>query len=508
MLIDRLRQLDAHGVAADSETWLIVPGNLVPRIVLGSFSALTDEAEINGVLVTRDEFLETFIQLLDDPAKTLVLANGAFDLAVIIKFAASKGIDLIPKVFKMLMGEHTEHMDGRHDGRMLDIQHFQTVDAIANGHLGKDPRTQEPLDGRYSQDNCIRLLFADDSAKANDEYRLRYGEFDGWDLKDLPEKAKIYPVDDTNYCFKAGLAQVGLIPRLAKNHNWGPGGACIECGQHGFSTDCWVKKMMLNGWDLAHQTASAFCTHLGAAQGFRIDQTYVDIIEAHSLKNREEGAGPFIEAGIIRADGTENRSELKRRVAVAYGSDGTCPTCQGTGKVPSPANKKSKIICFEMAADGETRLKSCDGTGLVLHSNVPRSDKGGIGYGRSYLIESGDEFLMAYASYIEDAKVLAVYVPYLRTARECLGIASDGQPCRAHGTEKFPHKEGCNQPGYKGIPLNARINPILETGRISIEGALMLLPRATGKMVNDHGKFEIVEVPDDYQLQPGEEKVN
>lgn len=496
MLIDRLRTLATNGIAGDTETWLIRPGNLTPPLVLGSV-AWYDGQQIQGALLDKEQTLELFAQVLDDVTKVICGANLAFDLGVLVREFAKRSIDILPYIASALMGEHTEHMTGIHDCRIYDLQHAEALNAIGLGMLGKDPRTGAPLKGRYSQAQVVSLVLNRDNAKENDEFRLRYGEFDNVPLSELPDKARQYPVDDAVNAFEAALAQTGHLPKVNAHHTWGAQGCCVDCGATGMSTPCWVRRPHLNLHDLGSQTSTAFWLHMGAATGFKIDQTYVDTIENYSSKNREEGLKPYIEAGLIRPDGTENRSELKRLVAVAFGSKDPCPTCAGTGKVPSPANPKSKIICFVMAADGVTKEKTCDGTGLVLSRDVPLSEKGGIGYGRSYLIDSGDEFLMGYAEVMEDAKVLSVYVPFLRTARLCTS-------CDHHGTSKDPHVEGCAKAGWIDIPLTLRPNAILDTGRVSYDGAIMLLPRKTGFMAK---VGEEVEVPDDYVLQGNEELV-
>ncbi len=477
---DQLKTIDIHGVSFDTETYLLRPGNLVPPLVLGSV-AWYDGQEIKGQLLTKEQTLELFAQIIEDVDKIIIGANLAFDLAVLVREFAIRGLDILPYIFRALMGDHTELMTGIHDGRIFDIQHSQALDAIANGMLGKDPRTGAQLKGRYSQDQVIQLLFDRDDAKKNDEYRLRYGEFDGVPLEQLPETAQQYPVDDVVNAMQAAFAQTGFLPKLGAFHTWGTKGCCVDCGSTGMGSPCWVRRPHLNQHDLAAQTATAFCLHMGAATGFRIDQSYVDIIEKHSSDNRIVGLKPYIEAGLIRPDGTENRSELKRLVAVAYGSTGKCLVCNGTGKVPSPANPKSKIICFRPGELGE-KIKTCDGTGLVLSGDVPRSEKEGIGYGRSFLTESGDEFLMEYAEVLEDQKILNVYVPFLRTARLCIS-------CEHNGTDKDPHSDGCVMAGWKDIPLTLRPNPILDTKRVSYDGAVMLLPRKVGYLDNKTGRY-------------------
>lgn len=496
MLPERLAGIATQGVAADTETYLIRAGNLVPPLVLGSV-AWYDNNTVTGKLLDKEQTLELWAHLLEDVTKILAGANIAFDLAILVREFARRGIDVLPHIFRMLMGEHEEEMSGIHDGRVFDIQHAEALHAIALGVYRKDPRTGDPLKGRYSQKQVVQLRFDRDDAKKNDKYRLRYGEFDGVPLDQLPPEAQEYPVDDVVNCFQAVLAQCGVIPTVMPSHTWGQDGKCTRCLASSVGETCWGTEPHLNLHDLAAQTATAFTLHMGAAHGFRVDQSYVDVIDDHARKNYEEGLKPFLKMGLVRKDGTEDRSMLKRMVAVAYGSSGTCPTCAGTGKVPSPANPKSKIICFQMAPDGATKLKTCDGTGLLIGPNVPTSEKGGIGYGRSFLVESGDETLMSYASLQEDMKTRSVYVPFLRTGRVCVS-------CDRHGTEDEPHADGCLREGWRDIPLTLRPDPILDTKRISYDGAILLFPRKPAQMINT---YEIVEVPDDYVLQSGEEVV-
>ena len=143
---------------------------------------------------------------------------------------------------------------------------------------------------------------------------------------------------------------------------------------------------------------------------------------------------------------------------------------------------------------------------------LPRTDGEGIGIGRDVLYEAGDDFLISYAAYCEDDKILDVYVPYMRTARRCT-------QCGRHGIKKSPHRDGCACTTYYGVPLTLGYNPLLETGRVSTRGCIQLFPRKTGFIDEPTGEYvpslrecivprcstEVVSVPDSYVLGPGEE---
>lgn len=545
MNVERLESLLQNGVSHDTETWLIKPGLAAPKRVCWSAGWYdADAKQCVGQIGPDEDGDEAFERLLDDESIVVVGANYSFDILVCLVAAARRGKDLFPKVRKML-----------EDGRVFDIQLAEQLHAIAMGHLGKDPRTKQDIvnpetgkKGRYSLAACVDMVLGRGDAKANDEWRLRYAELDGIPIDQWPAAARDYPVDDARNTLECALAQTGHLPRVVMQHAWEmqPSGlnTCVRCGKETFGGTCWDHRANQNLHDLAHQQRANTALALAGAWGFRVDQAKVDVIEKHAIKNRDDGAGPFVAAGIIRKDGTENQSELKRRVAVAYGAKSKCPVCTGTGKVPSPSAKPVRcrkckgaglncdechgegkkvyalINCCEVpdASNPKGKIKTCDGTGLLLTDDVPRTDGNGVGAGRDLLYESGDPTLQAYAEYCADDKVLATYVPYLRGARTCVD-------CGAAGTEKSPHTcETGHIDGnrYRDVPLTLQYNSLVESGRVSASGAIQLFPRWPGYWDNDADEYvpslreclvprgpqyEVVEVPDDYVLQPGEERV-
>ncbi len=489
----------ADWVSFDTETHLVRDGLLVPPIVCGSAAwinrqvydsamVLSDAEEdgrdddeaisrlrewvqsqrlIDASILDKSDALALATEVLEDQTKVLVGANIAYDLLILAAEQAKRGIDAMPAIFRALAAGH-----------VYDLQIAEALHAVAQGTLGRDPRTGGPLTnpetgkrGRYSLATCVDLVLGRTDAKANDEWRLRYAELDGVPMADWPQPALDYPKDDVVNSLECALAQVGHLPSVSHVHHWPSGGPgseprpCLDCGETQLGTLCRAMRRHRNLHDLSNQVWTAFAMHAGAAWGFRVDQGSVDVIERHALRNRERGIVPFVAAGLVRADGSENRSELKRRVAVAYGAGEKCPTCDGTGKVPSPANPRSMIICHSVNEYGK-KEKTCDGTGLVLPLEVPRSEKDGVSYGRDTLHESGDDTLMSYGDFQEDSKDLSVYVPYLRRARE---QAANGR--------------------WRDIPLTLRPNVILETGRTSYDGVIQLFKRQPGHVDQESGEW-------------------
>lgn len=502
MRLRYLQNLPEHGVSLDLETHRLQPGMKAPPAVVMSASWFEPGPNIRGYLPGVDsksnleESLKLFEELLDDDRKVIIGANfPQFDLLVLAREAAKRGKDLMPKIYKML-----------EEGRLFDIQIAQALNDVATGHLGLDPRTNSNIinpetgrRGRYSLPYCLDINLGRKDAKVNAQYKENYADLQGKPFVEWPPEATQYPVDDTNNTHETALAQTGHIPKLSPTHNWGKDGACIDCGSTRLSAQCFVRRPHYNLHDLSAQVWTAFAMHMGAARGFRVNQASVDIVYNYALKKREGSIDPFIEAGIIRKEeGTVNEAVLKRMVAIAYGAKDPCPVCRGTGKVPSPEQKQLRcpdckgrcqpwkaggqikdptvafcstcrttgkvphpnpkmIGCVDFDESGE-KVKTCDGTGLLLTEDVPRSDKEGVGKGKDPCHESGDEFLMSYGDFLEDAKDLKDYIPYLREARV------------------FDEKTGT----YKDIPLTLSPNVVLETGRTSYNGYIQLFKRKPG----------------------------
>lgn len=495
-----IESLPDFGIAIDTETHLIQRALKAPPMVIGSWSKYVEGPSIVGFLPgtdpksNRDEFLKLFEEIADDPHRVMTGANVAmFDLLVIAVEFARRNVDIMPKIYRMLS-----------EGRVFDIQIAQSLHDIAQGHLGFDPRTNAPIvnpetgrRGRYSLAYCVDLLLDRKDAKKNAKAKENYADLENVPFSEWDYEERQYPIDDTNNTHEAALAQTGHMPKVSITHDWGKNGSCRDCGSTKISATCFVRRPHRNLHDLSNQVYTAFAMHMGAARGFRVNQKSVDIVERHAVAKRNNLIGPFIEAAIIRADGTVDEAMLKRMVARAYGAKDPCPVCKGTGKVPSPEEKtlrcdKCKGRCMPWKAGGKIKeptvtqcdsckntgrvahhnpkmigcmtldengekQKTCDGTGLRLTEDVPRSDKEGVGKGRDPCIESGDDFLMSYGSYLEDAKILKDYVPNLREAR-------------------IENEDGT----YRDIPLTLNPNPVLETGRVSYSGYVQLYPRKPG----------------------------
>lgn len=448
----RVASLPRTAVAVDTETWLIEPGVLAPPLVCFSFAGPGREWVRGGDEQDKQRGLDEFLDLLRDDRVVLVLANAAFDLLVIATYARrTRGADIMPEIYAALAA-----------GRVWDVQVAEQLRAIAEGTLGKDPFTLLELKrdamapdaaaravagarawagddparqahaamvahvagiatkagGRagYSLAQVLRITTGDDGAKDHDDYRLRFRELDGVPHRDWPEVARQYVLDDARNTRRCALVQAGHEPGLRWRDYPGHPGAPVVLRREAHQ----------NLHDLANQVSTAWALHLGGNRGFATCQRTVDEVEARALAAQARDLPRFLEAGIVRPDGTADQLALARLVARAYAGDGgarcpacedgsvPCPACGVSGRVPGAREGTTKK-CPECGADRYLKCEPCRGTGYDLDAcpMIPRTDTGGVASSRDALNESGDDLLIARAEFTE-GKVLTLYVPLFR----------------------------------------------------------------------------------------------
>jgi hypothetical protein len=439
-----------------------------------------------------------------------------FDLLVMAVRLGIVGVDAMPEIFRALMDEQ----------RMLDIQTTQMLDAIAEGCLGKDPRTGGPIvspetgrRGGYSLSVCTDLVLGRTDAKALGHVATEYGDYDDVPLEQLPPEMQTYPVDDARNTAEVALAQAGHLPR-AGAHRWGARTQCEWCGTHpkdayvdGRYVPCLAPRRARNLHDLANQVGTAFAMHLGRRVGLPRQPGQCRRCRARGARRPLRGRGA-VRAGRPpqaqpRRLPRKDMSAICRAVALAYGADPArpCPTCAGTRKVVSSKAKPVKCplcrgLSFADTTEGQAwrmatpggcpkcdslgtipdprqliNCTDCGATGLDLDAapNLPKTETGRVGTGRDVLNESGDELLMGLADHQEDSKTLDVYVPYLRKGR--MPVAGHQVGCAT----RQDTAGDCTCPGpYRDVPLTLWPNVLLETGRTSYRGVIQLFPRKPG----------------------------
>lgn len=388
--------------AFDLETDLIMPGLLAPPPVCASVS----DAKGAKKILADAEILPWVAHELD--RSIWIGANIAYDFGVIGAYSPS----LVRSIFKAYR-----------EGRVFDIQIAQALDAIAKGTLFKDPRTggglKDPTTGksknRYSLSIVTDLVLGRKDAKANDWARLRYSLFRGVPLAGWTEHARALGCVDPE-----GVTQYPLDDA----------GNTMSCalGQRGHE----------NLQEMAAQSYTAWCMHLGSMWGRRTDPVAVANLKTIIEAKHAKAVIDFKASGLLDENGDEDQIVKKRMVATAYGATGICPACVGSGKVISEKSG-NPIQC-----------KVCSATGLNIASapTLKLTDTGGVCADRDALSESGDDLLESYADVSNINKLRNTYLPFLEL-----------------GTKQ---------------PVNVQPNVIVENGRTSYEGLIQLIPRQGG----------------------------
>ena len=280
-------------LAFDLETHLIQPGLLAPPIVCGSFVGgkyngrprLYDRAYTLAVLTASLHGTEPEIY---------VGANIAYDFGCVL--AAQP--DLLPLIWKAYAEE-----------RVFDVLIAGTLDAIAGGRLRSDDGPTELFmrsgkkiqSGRYSLESVTEDYLGRSDAKRNDRWRKSYALLEHLPIEQWPEDARQYPIDDAVNTLEVAEAQLKQCQNL---HN------------------------------LPAQAHAAFCAHLGAIWGLRVDPERVNALKASVDENMARVQRFAIEHKLLKIGGTKKAPKwtkdtkyIKELVYKAY--DGLPPTTDG-----------------------------------------------------------------------------------------------------------------------------------------------------------------------------------
>jgi len=265
----------------DTETYLIKPGVLIPRMV--SLAYLVDDG-VRGLVssdasvVLRRDARAVFEQALMDEDTVLVGHNVAFDLAV----AAMTWTDLIPAIF-----------GAYRDGRVACTQVRELLHLIETGDIGIQRVSMEKTAKR-------RLGLDLSAVKKQDSWRLRYSELDDIPVDEWPHEAYRYAADDASITHSIFLHQGGL------------------------SADYGSEQL---------QTEAAWALHLMSAWGLRTRSDRVAALKASLQKQLTEIQKPLFQSGLLRPTGSRNMQKIREQVVSSYESIGKEVLYTDTGKV-------------------------------------------------------------------------------------------------------------------------------------------------------------------------------
>lgn len=387
-------------VAFDTETHLIAPGLLTPKLVCVSL-AFDNEVQLH------DRFTGTNVieDLLQKPDIVLVGHNVAYDLGVL----CARRPELLPLVF-----------DAMDAGRIRDTKIRQELLDIASGRSSRNGatfalRNGEWVKAAYSLAGLAGHYLGKDrfaEKTDSDAWRLRYAELEDVPLEQWPVEAVRYAKEDAEDTLAIFIAQGGLANDQPTE---------------------------------VEQVRAAWALHLMSVWGVRTDATSVEALERRLLEEQARLRKRVIQAGILvpkrvpEAEAEFHEEVVKRKKATKKdlqpGLDGSSQEIEyedGVAYVvtrtrtPMRWAKDSKKI--EMYTQRYLTRRGMD---------VELTATGRVSTAKDTLKQSGSHLLSLLADGGEVDKVLGTYVPPLKLGAD--------------------------------VPINARFNVLVNSGRTSCE---------------------------------------
>lgn len=442
--------------AFDTETHHTQPGLLVPPVVCASYAYLDAAGRTQAGVVSKAQATPLFREHVLT-ADMIVGVHIAYDLAVMAQHVFwTEG----PDAFREIMAKIFAKFDA---GQVWDCSIAQALHDIAHGKLGEMRLPGAPKsskEGRYSLQVLTHHLLGR-AAKEHDEWRLKYHVLEPLPLADWPPPARLYPVDDAVNTLHGFLIQIGYVQ---EGEHWIPTPNPGHANQH----------------DMGRQVGYAFAVHLGAAWGFWIDPQAVNDLEHKARTTRDRDLAYWQGLQYVTPKGTQSKAKIKREVIRAYTSNyQTCFVCEGQGHEAPRVLKSGKL-----STAAPKPCKPCQGTGILSDaSSIPLTDKGEISTSRDTLLDSGDENLMKFASFLEHTgKVLTTYLPWLRfgmSKKKAVKLGLDRTAAQANelGLATADTFNTLVLP----VPRTLAPNPLVKTGRGSYEDPTQTFPQRGGE---------------------------
>lgn len=444
-------------IGFDTETGLIVPGCVIPPLVCVSRAGLSSTGLVRYPVLTHENALPPFLELLQDPETCLSIHNAPFDLAVMVQESGKDWEHVLAWVFRAIS-----------EGRISDTETREKLLLNAEGLL--DTAQGEEGRGVPLWEVVRRYLQIDIKSEKSgpDVWRLRYGELRGVLLELWPEEAVRYAQDDAVHHLLVHVKQTEkaretgyLDPRFP-----------------------WLVT------DERRQLAKKFALHLTSAWGIRTDKSRVqELTKAVEIQVREIEA-LLLREGLARQESTkgavsvvENRRVVQDRVREAYSQiyrvshpditlpleDYPLPSYRAIGQpkeltppppldTPIPGKEPGKFTLYRRVEDTQTFQKFSyrpdgGGVGSVLGSSLitpvtAPSDTfplGQVSYSREVKIASGDPALVAYGQQGDVLKIHSTYVPIL--------VHGTVHPiCCSYNELVATGRTSCRRPNIQNLP--------------------------------------------------------
>lgn len=341
-------------IGFDTETHLIRPGVLTPKLVVGSFCF---DAEVDPVLHLGVDAIDTFESLLADKDATLTIHNAAFDAAVMV---ASRPYLLGP-VF-----------DAYEQGRIrcTKVREMMIHNAIYGLTDDNGPKVSFAL-----ADIVFRRFGIDisESKKDPNAWRLRYHELDGVPLDQWPKEAVDYAKDDA-------LWHLRVFQSQEKDRHL----SRVENQARSWDDRRPVPERDALADELG-QTKAAFALHLMAIYGLLTEDEAVQELERVLTAHVQEANRKLADTGILKP------KKVKDPV---------------TGLIHMDWSKDTKKI--------KELVEAALGASTPRTDPSDKFPEGQVKTDEETLRATGHPDLITLAEVGTDAKVLSVWVPALK----------------------------------------------------------------------------------------------
>lgn len=421
-------------IGLDTETHLILPGLLAPRMVCLTAAELIgwdgDKPKVKRSIFLREDAIAWIRENAKDHDALFILAFAAFDSAVLAETAP----DLLRLIFQLY-----------EEGRISDIIIREKLWLLSQGRLRFDFVRGRPPE--LSLAGIVKTRFGVDlSADKKDPkaWRLRYKELDGVPLSRWPVKAVNYAMEDADWAL---LIFIDQCNDLAGIDYLDPD--CGQTDEDGFPVRC---------VDEIRACRADFALNLMSCWGLRTDPAAVEAVKL-PLQEKVDGLiRELLKEGLVRenvkkgiTEYTKNTKIIRDRIENAYRTKKleelrtTYP--EGTTFDLHPSSVDPARVGFLCSNEGHG-IHVWEPDGVPWTAPSGKFPSGQIKMDEETLSNSGDPILELMGEHASDEKLLGTFIPVLE-----------------RGTV---------------APIQCRWNSLLETGRTATSGPNIQQPPRFG----------------------------
>jgi hypothetical protein len=313
-------------IAIDTETELIEPGNLTPRLVSLQWAEDTE----SDVLPAK--YIAGALCIYFQDSDTIIVGhNVVFDLLVI----AAEDPEIAPFIWKSLA-----------DGRVRDTGIREALFAIRDG--------DEHRLNKLALDDLVRRRLGYGLNKGPDSFRFYYGLLADLDVTNWPDEAINYARADAISTREVYLHQQTELERLG----------------YGSGTDAQFPDEIL-------QVRAAWALQLMSNYGLRTDPMAVGELKLKLESESESLTRDLVAAGILREDGSRDMRAIRSRVEEAYRLQGLpVPRTEPSAKFPDGQVGTDADVCGE--SGDPVLVKACELVSIekLLSTYLPALEAG------------------------------------------------------------------------------------------------------------------------------------